>query len=152
MKNPFFKGKAFLIEANAWEDNFYVSAFEKYPALAETRNSSTQHWDTKGKSVGPRADTRAEHPIAPSQRLYILPYYYLCFSETLLPCLLPKLSFYLRWNRWTDPSLVFPVCSSHYERALSEQTASWVPIPAPAETWLVLSRGRTTQNKDFSSS
>lgn len=29
MKNPFFKGKAFLIEANAWEDNFYVSAFEK---------------------------------------------------------------------------------------------------------------------------
>lgn len=61
----FFKGKAFLIDANAWEDNLYVSAFEKYPALAETRNSSTQHWTQRESQWDPEQIQELSTPQPP---------------------------------------------------------------------------------------
>jgi len=100
--------------------------------------------DTARRSAGPGADVSAEHTAAPSQRLHVLP-------DHRIPHRLsaPCLAFSLRWSRWTAPSLVFPVCSSHHRRALSEQTASWVPSPAPAGARLGLSLGTVTQNKDL---
>lgn len=127
-----------------WEDKLYVSAIEKQQALAETGHSSTQQWPQKDRQWDPKQRRELSTP-QPCPRG--------CPSSTAAPstaqkpsCLFFSLNSPIKMDQMNSP--IFGVCSPHHERGQCEQSASWVPIPAPAGTWLGLSLERVTQNKD----
>lgn len=142
MKNPFIKGKALIIVRQTWEDKLYVCAIEKYQAPAETQLNSAVA--TKGPSVAPQQRQELSTP-EPCPRG--------CTSSITTPSPAQKPSCpFFSWNSAIKMGQknrsILPVCSPHHERGQPEQSASWVPVPAPAGTWLGLSLGTVTQNKD----
>lgn len=96
---------------------------------------------TKGPSVRSRAETRAEHTRALSQEAAHPPS--LLRTPQKPSCLFFSLNSTIKMDQMSSP--IFWVCTPRHERGQSEQSASWVPIPAPAGTWLGLSLGSYTK-------
>lgn len=141
MKNPFIPGKALIIVRQTCGRTSFM-----FLPLRNTR--LLQRLDTAQRSSGHKG-TISEIPSRDKSWAHQSPVPEAAHPPSLLrtpqkpSCLFFSLNSTIKMDQMSSP--IFWVCTPRHERGQSEQSASWVPIPAPAGTWLGLSLGSYTK-------
>lgn len=148
MKNPFIPGKALIIVRQTCGRTSFMFLPLRNTRLLQRLDTAQRSSGHKGtiseipsRDKSSQAETRAEHTRALSQEAAHPPS--LLRTPQKPSCLFFSLNSTIKMDQMSSP--IFWVCTPHHERGQSEQSASWVPIPAPAGTWLGLSLGSYTK-------